>query len=109
MNQSKSVHSSAECEAFIDENNLREDRGQDDIIDQLYPMNTLKVSVESLLPGEFEKDCHIELLENCQLQLKNIQTNVLLNADENLDIVKSGFAGKLKARWNRFIVNRVAL
>ena len=98
MNQSKSVHSSGECELFIDENNLREDRGQDDIIDRLYPMNTLKISVQSLLPGDFGKDCHIELLENCQLQLKNIQTNVLLKTDENLDLIKSSFATNLKEK-----------
>jgi len=100
MNQSKSVHSSAECALFIDENNFREDRGQDDIIDQLYPMNTLRVSSESMLPNEFQKDCHIELLENCQLQLKNIQTNVLNKIKENLDLIKSVFASKLKEKLN---------
>jgi len=55
MNQSNSIHASSECETFIDVNNFREDRGQDDIIDTLYPMNTLHFSSESMLPGKFER------------------------------------------------------
>lgn len=79
-----------EFDNFIDTNQLREDRNQDQVIDKIFPKNELRFSRESILPSEYKKDTHLEVAENATLQLNNIESAIKIRGTKVVyELIKS--------------------
>lgn len=109
LSQSDSVDSRDLCKEFIDSNNLREDNNQDDVIDRLYPMNEIRYSNESVLPGTFDENSNITIKDNCAIQLNNLITNLNNRCTDENEKLKGEFATKLKAKIKSLYQNTGAL
>ena len=109
LSQSDSIDSREFCKEFIDNNNLREDNNQDDVIDRLYPMNEIRYSNESVLPGTFDDSANITIKENCAIQLNNLITNVKNRCQSEKEKLKGEFSTKLKAEIKSLYQNKGAL
>lgn len=84
-----------EFDTFIDSNNWREDRGQDQVIDRLFPQNGLNYDSEAVYPPEFKKECNVELVQSVDLWLKEWDTRVKTECTPKVDELYSDFAQKL--------------
>jgi len=109
LSQSDSVDSHNLCKEFIDNNNLREDNGHDDVIDRLYPMNEIRYSNEAVLPGDFDENANISIKENCSIQLNNLITNITNRCTSEKEKLKGEFSTKLKAEIKSLYQNNGAL
>ena len=60
----ESTVSQEDCDAFIAINQLREDKGEDQVTNRLLPREYLNYDMEGLLPAEMEIYCNEELTRN---------------------------------------------
>ena len=87
-----------DCDAFIDGNQLREDKGEDQIIDRLFAKTDLKYDIEGLLPAEMGTGSHEELSQNTSRFLSDWDSKVQGLVDERQEQVINSFIEVLDSR-----------